>query len=181
MLVIQVGVTEVFDETTSEFIRTGGYRLELEHSLASLSKWESEFEKPFLGKTDKTSDEMMAYVQAMVLTENPPGDFLEKLSTDNIEEINAYINKKMTATWFHVDPGGPPSTGIITAELIYYWMTQMQIPFIPCETWHLNRLFTLIRVSEIKQAKPKRMSRDQILARNRELNARRKAEMGTKG
>ena len=86
----------------------------------------------------------------------------------------------MTATWFSDQPGAPASREVITSELIYYWMTVFNIPF-ECETWHLNRLFTLIRICNIKQAKPKKMSRAEIAARNRELNAQRKEQLGTKG
>jgi hypothetical protein len=111
---------------------------------------------------------------------NPPGDFLQKLSKDNLEAINAYIERKMTATWFVEQPGAPKSREVITSELIYYWMTVFNIPF-ECETWHLNRLFTLIRIANIKQSKPKKMTAAEVATRNRELNAQRKAQWGTRG
>ena len=176
MLKIIVGGTEMFDDDAQSFIKQGGTTLELEHSLVSLSKWESEFEKPFLGKTEKTAEEILAYIKAMVLNEVPEEIFSE-LSEGNFSEINDYIEAKMTATWFHEAPGAPASRDVITAELIYYWMITFQIP-LECERWHLNRLFTLIRVCNIKQAKPKKMSRAEVAARNRELNARRKSTTG---
>lgn len=180
MLTIRVGAVDVFDETADKFDTQGGFELQLEHSLVSLSKWESEFEKPFLGKDAKTSEETLAYIRFMVLTPNPPGDFLQSLSKENLEAIHTYIDRKMTATWFSDQPGAPRSREVITSELVYYWMTVFNIPF-ECETWHLNRLFTLIRICNIKQAKPKKMSRSEIAARNRELNAQRKAQLGTRG
>jgi hypothetical protein len=180
MLTITVGADEVYDESSGTFGAQGGFELQLEHSLVSLSKWESEFEKPFLGKDAKTPEEVLAYVRCMLLTPNPPGDFLHKLSKENLESINVYMDRKMTATWFSEQPGAPKTREVITSELVYYWMTVFNIPF-ECETWHLNRLFTLIRIANIKQAKPKKMSRSEIAARNRELNAQRKAQLGTRG
>ncbi len=179
MLKIVVGGTEAFDESTQEFVKQGGTVVELEHSLVSLSKWESKFEKPFLGKDDKTPEEILAYIEEMVLGEIPEG-FSSQLSEENIEEINDYINAKMTATWFNDHANAPTARETITAELIYYWMITFQIPF-ECETWHLNRLFTLIRICNLKGAKPKKMSRSEIAQRNRELNAQRKARLGTSG
>lgn len=179
MLRITVPGVEHFDEASQEFITLGDVILELEHSLVSLSKWESKFEKPFLGKDDKTTEEIIGYVKAMTLIE-VPDDVFQKLSIENITAINDYIDAKMTATWFNEPPGAPRSRDIITAEVIYYWMITFQIPF-ECENWHLNRLFTLIRVCNIKQSKPKKMSRAEIGARNRELNAQRKAQLGTRG
>jgi hypothetical protein len=180
MLTITVPGVESYDENLEQFVSIGDVTLELEHSLVSLSKWESEFEKPFLGKGDKTSEETLAYIGHMVIGKDPPGDFLQRLSKENLETINAYIERKMTATWFSDQPGAPRSREVITSELVYYWMTVFQIPF-ECETWHLNRLFTLIRICNIKQAKPKKMSRAEVAARNRELNAQRKAQLGTTG
>lgn len=182
MLTIIVGATDVFNDETQEFRTQGGFELRLEHSLVSLSKWESIHEKPFLGGVEKTGEEVLSYVTCMILDENPPEDFLTKLSEANFEQINTYIEAKMTATWFSEHPGAPQSRNneIITSELIYYWMTVFNIPF-ECEKWNLNRLFTLIRICNLKQGKPKKMSRSEVARRNQELNAQRKAQLGTKG
>lgn len=180
MLTITVGATDVYDEESDTFGTQGGEELRLEHSLVSLSKWESIHEKPFLGVNDKTPDEILSYVECMVLDENPRGEIFHKLSEKNFQEINKYIDRKMTATWFSDSPNAPQSREVITSELIYYWMTVFTIPF-ECQYWHLNRLFTLIRICNEKQAKPKKMSRAEIAQRNRELNAQRRAQLGTSG
>ena len=180
MLKITVGAEEAFDEETQEFVFRGGVTLQLEHSLVSLSKWESEYEKPFLGSDEKTPEELVGYVKAMTLTSEVPEEVYSRLSEGNFEAINAYINAKMTATWFKEAPGAPRSREVITAELIYYWLTVFQIPF-EVETWHLNRLFTLIRICNVKSAKPKKMSRSEVAQRNRDLNEQRRAQLKTSG
>lgn len=179
MLTITVVLAEHFNDEEQKFF-TDSFQLELEHSLFSLSKWESEFEKPFLGEGTKTPEEVLAYFKCMTLTPNVPPEVFHKLSQENVDEINAYVEKKMTATWFREVPDGPKAREIITSELIYYWMTQFQIPW-EAQHWHLSRLFTLIRVHNEKQAAPKKMSKADIIARNRQLNEQRKAKLGTKG
>jgi hypothetical protein len=180
MLKIVVPGIELFDDESQEFVTQNDFTLELEHSLVSLSKWESIYEKPFLGEGEKSTEEVVGYIKTMALTPEVPEEIFYKLSEENVTKINEYIDAKMTATWFSDAPSTPRSREVITSEVIYYWMIAFQIPF-ECETWHLNRLFTLIRVCNIKQAKPEKMSRAEIAARNRELNAQRKAQFGTKG
>jgi hypothetical protein len=181
MLTITILGIELYNETLEEFVTTEDVVLELEHSLVSLSKWESEYEKPFLGSEKKTTKEVYGYIKAMIMTPDVPDDVLKNISQDNLAQINKYIDAKMSATWFSEVPGAPKSREVITSELIYYWLTVFNIPF-ECENWHLNRLFTLIKICNVKNsAKPKKMSRNELAARNRELNAQRRAQLGSQG
>lgn len=180
MLTIQVPVTESFDDEKQEFVTTKWFQLDLEHSLASVSKWESKFEKPFLGKDEKTPEEALWYVIAMSVTPNTPRGIFAKLSKENTEEINNYISAKMTATWFREDPSSRGSQEVITSELIYYWMITLNIPF-ECQYWHLNRLLTLIQVCNRKNSPPKKRSRSEIAAERRKLNEQRMSAMRSSG
>lgn len=182
MLEIEVQMGEEgFDEEKNVFVNFGPvFRLRLEHSLVSLSKWEESFEKPFLNNKEKTTEETVAYVKAMCLDDNIPPEVFSRLSSSNYEDIQKHITAKKTATWFTETPGSKTSGEIITSELIYYWMIALNIPS-SYETWHLNRLLTLVRVCQHKNSPPKKMSRAELHQRNRELNARRRAEAKTTG
>jgi hypothetical protein len=180
MLTITVGGTESFDDSTDSFVTVGGTQLQLEHSLVSLSKWEEIFEKPFLGKDKKTGEEVVEYVRCMCLDGEIPPEVLKQLSEDNFNAINDYLNAKKTATWFSDQPNAPKSQEVVTAELIYYWLTVANIPW-EAQYWHLNKLFTLIRICNLKQAKPKKMSRAEEAQRRRDLNEQRKRQLGSTG
>lgn len=180
MLTIIVPMSEGLNEETQEFVVDVAFKLEMEHSLVSLSKWESKFEKSFLHTKDKTPEELLYYVKAMTLTKDVPEEVFMKLSADNVKAIDDYLGAKMTATWFREDENQKPSREIITAELVYYWMFSAGIPK-DCEHWNLNRLFTLIKVFSEKNKPAKKMSKAQIAQQHRDLNAQRRAQLGTSG
>jgi len=179
MLTLYIVTSEDFDEDKQEFVSTK-FPLELEHSLLSLSKWESKFEKPFLSKDDKTAEEAFWYIKAMTITSNVPPEIYDKLSDKNVQEINDYINGKHTATTFHDPFGSPVSREIITAEIIYSWMIALKIPLM-WEERHLNKLFSLVRTVNLKNQPAKKMPRREMLAQRRALNEKRQKAMGTRG
>lgn len=179
MLTIIVPGIELFDETTNEFTYAKGTTIELEHSLVSLSKWESKWEIPFLSEAPKTTEQTVDYVRCMLITPDVPPEVLSRLRPEDYETINDHITAKMTATWFNGQEA-KNSREVITAEIIYYWMTALTIPF-ECQYWHFNRLMTLIKVANQKNSPPKKMSRNDAAQRQRELNAKRRAQSGSSG
>lgn len=181
MLQITVQLSpEGWDEKKQEFVEPKTQTLQLEHSLVSLSKWESKWCKSFLSNPEKTIDETIDYIKCMTITQNVKSEVYEHLSNANIDEVSKYIEAPMTATYFNDGKGGKGGRETITSELIYYWMISLNIPF-ECQKWHLNRLITLIRVCQIKSTPPKKMSRSEIMSRNAALNAARKQQLNTKG
>lgn len=155
-------------------------KLTLEHSLVSLSKWEALHEKVFFSREEKTIGETYSYVRQMLLVEEPP-DFEGRLTNENLLAIQTYINSPQSATTFRQIPGERPSNEIITNELMYFWLVQFNIPFDPTETWHLNRLMTLVKICGIKQAKPKKMSKADQVAEMRRINEERRRQLGSSG
>lgn len=179
MLEITIPAGEMFDETTSEFIECPGKTIKLEHSLVSVSKWEAKHHKPFLKREEKSSEEVLDYIKCMTVTQNVDDKVYAFLSSENLKTIMSYIENPMTATKVP-NVGGGPSRETVTSELIYYWMTAYNIPS-EYQKWHLNRLMALIEICAFKNAPQKKMSKSQILSRNRSLNAARRAKYNTKG
>lgn len=179
MLQIVVPAYEGFDEATNTFIPYREVKLSLEHSLVSLSKWESKWHKPYL-TGDKTTEEVIDYIKCMTITQNVPDDVYTRLTSQNINDIIKYIDDPMTATTFREDKNARKNRDIITSEVIYYMMFAAGVPK-ECEKWHLNRLFTLLRVCGEKNAPPKKMSKREILSRNKALNDARRARLKSKG
>jgi len=181
MLQLIIKGREYYDYSKQEFFNIQDQTLTLEHSLLSISKWESKWKKPFFKKEQKTQEESEDYVKCMTITKNVDPKVYSCLDQEDYNKISAYIEDPMTATWFAEKPGSKKgSSQTITAELIYFWMVSYNIPF-ECEKWHLNRLLTLIKVCEIKNTPSKKMSKRDIYSRNKTLNAARRKQYGTNG
>lgn len=182
MLKIHVEPQSMFDNDKNEFIDFGGGDLWLEHSLVSMSKWESKWHKAFMDKTTKTDEEMIDYVRCMSMKPVEDETIFYALSANNLIEIQKYIDNPMTATTINDQRKGPAGRrSKVTTELIYYWMIHFGIP-IELEKWHLNRLLTLIRVCDIKSDEGGgKKSRKETLADYRALNAARKARSHSRG
>jgi len=170
--------TEQFEESPA----IAGAVLKLEHSLVSLSKWESITTRPFLGREEKTEEDTILYIKCMDLSDETPEEVFTILTPENYKAISEYIDRKMTATTFNEDPASKPrNTGeFVTSEIIYHWMVALTIPF-ECETWHLNKLLALIKVINLKNAPPKKVGRRESINSRRMMNQQRKAQMGTRG
>ena len=170
---------ELYDERTEQIIERKETTLELEHSLLSISKWESVYEKPFLTKEEKTEEENRFYIQCMDIKGNVTPEIVKTLSSYEMSQILSYMEKSCTATTINSREKQKSSREIMTSEVIYYMMTAMDIPF-ECETWNINRLLMLIRVCAVKN-NPKKMGMKDIMRDNAALNKMRRASMGTKG
>lgn len=182
MKTIVIQEIDDWDSNLEEFIKIPEQKLQLEHSLISLSKWESKWKKPFL-QDDKTHEETIDYIRCMTINGNVDQRVYQYIPNSIVKEILDYIDDSMTATWFSQDSERGLNVGrrnIITSEVIYYWMVTLQIPF-ECEKWHLNRLITLIRVINEKNKDPKKMDKKTLFNRNRALNEARKAKYKTRG
>ena len=177
MLWITIPAQELYNEQENKIITSKETKLQLEHSLVSISKWEAKWQKPFISDTatPKTPEETIDYVKCMTITQNVNPEVYNFLTPENLKDINAYIESPMTATTIKdiASNKGHTRREGITSELVYYWMVANEIPF-ECEKWHFNRLLTLIRICSIKNQPSKKMSRGDILRRNAALNAKRR-------
>lgn len=180
---------EYWDPVKEEFIKvqsTKSETLQLEHSLISLSKWESKWHKPFISSAKKTTEETIDYIRCMTMSKVKDPSIYDRIPESEILKVNEYIDEPMTATTFP-EESIREHTGfrskkqdVLTAEILYYDMIALNIPF-ECQKWHLNRLITLIKVCQKKSEPAKKKNRKEIMAQNRMLNEQRKARMHTKG
>lgn len=181
MLTLIIPAVEGWDPRKEEFVESKPeVKLQLEHSLVSLAKWESKWHKPFLGKGEKTDEEVLDYIKCMTITQNVNPEVYERLTNENVKEINAYINDPMTATTVAEDKSGKVNREIVTSEIIYHWMMELSI-WPECQKWHLNRLLMLVKVRNAKLAPPKKKSVGERLMSNAALNAARRKKLNSKG
>lgn len=180
MLRVTIPEQEIYDDRLQEFATIPKRNLQLEHSLVSISKWESKWKKPFLGKDPKTNEETLDYIKCMTITQNVSDEVYNMLPTNTIIEIQEYIQDPMTATTITSHEKGSGKPNVITSEIIYHWMITFNIPF-ECQKWHINRLITLINVCSIKSQTPKKRSRRDTINQNRNLNRARREQLQSRG
>ena len=171
---------EGWDEERQEFVDPQVKTLQLEHSLVSISKWESKWHKAFLSKKDKTEEEIFDYIKCMTLTQNVDPSVYDHLTVDNVNQIKAYIEDPMTATVINTNSSDKSNKETVTSELIYYWMIAVNIPS-EYQKWHINRLLKLIEVCKVKNSPPKKRSKSNIMRSNAALKAARRKQLGTRG
>ncbi len=157
-----------------------GQTLKLEHSLVSLAKWESRWEKPFLSTNNMTNAEIIDYIRHMTITQNVNPLLYNYISQHAMNDVMDYIALPMTATFFSKKKEHIKNREVVTAEIIYYWMIYFNIPF-ECQKWHLNRLLTLINVCNIKNQPKKKIPPNEWYAKQHALNQQRLKSLKTKG
>lgn len=178
-LTIEVDGSNLFDEATETFVSVGSQTLILEHSLVSISKWESKWHKMFLETKNKTGEEFLDYIRCMTINKNVNPYIYYALSQKNITEIVKYMEDPMTASFVSDNARGGRHEPI-SSELIYYWMFSYGIP-IDTEKWHINRLLMLIRIFSKKNTKPTKADKAAEAKRRAEINKQRCARLGTRG
>ena len=174
---------DYWDPKIEEFVQIPyqrAYDLNLEHSLISISKWESKWHVPFIGDNNKTEEQIMDYIKCMTINQNVPDSVYDYLTADDVKKISDYINNPMTATTINSTSEKRKSSKIVTSEVLYSWMVGLQIPF-ECEKWHVNRLIMLIEVCNENNTPPKKMGKNEIINRNMALNKARRAKYNSKG
>jgi hypothetical protein len=165
------------DPTTNLITYTKETTLTLEHSLVSLSKWESKWKVPFLNQ--EHSPQMFDdYIRCMTITQNVDPNVYLTITPEIREQIRNYIDDSLTAAIVHENKTQPKSSKFVTSDLIYYWMTALNIPFDPCQKWHLSRLLMLIKIANIenKPSKDRKMSKADSARSHHAINAARRAK-----
>ena len=179
MLKITIPAMEAWDPVKEEFVQTEETKLVLEHSLLSVSKWESTWKIPFAGGNELTAEQSIDYVKCMCINPVKDDSVFYTIPRSILMEIKKYIDDPMSASKFD-DKKKPRGKAVYPSEQIYCFMTMYGIPF-ETEKWHLNRLLALIRWCGIENAPKEKMSETEILMRNAKLNAERKARLHTRG
>lgn len=156
------------------------FKLQFEHSLRSLSKWESIHKVPWLNGVQKTPSEMLDYYQCMMLSPKLDPNLVYALEPEQMEELTKYINTDQTAS--SIPSQGPPQHNpeITTSELVYFWMVALKINW-EAQDWHFSRLMMLIQITSFKQQPPKKRPMREVITDMRAENERRLKLFKTSG
>lgn len=184
MLELYVPEREIWNPKDEIFEKCDGYNLVLEHSLLSISKWESKWHKAYLGHQEKTKEEAFDYIRCMIIRPKVPNNIVHFFTEDNFKELSEYMKDPMTATVFNNNfdkKPEAPSKDTMTSEYIYFLLSSYRISFHDVEKWNINRLMTLLRICSIKNEPPKKSNPKHLAKSRSSLNAARRAKIGSKG
>jgi len=165
---------EFWNSELQEFIYTKDITLHLKHSLVSLTRWEQHYKRRFLDDGPKNEEEYRFYIQCMTLNKDVDPLVYTVLQEDDIKKVTDYLHDSMTATTLPKQNNNRSNSEKLSSELIYYYMSALNIPF-ECEKWFLNNLIILISIASIKnnpQEKKSKPSWSSIRALNAARNAK---------
>ena len=165
---------EFWNSELQEFIYTKDITLHLKHSLVSLTRWEQHYKRRFLDDGPKNEEEYRFYIQCMTLNKDVDPLVYTVLQEDDIKKVTDYLHDSMTATTLPKQNNNRSNSEKLSSELIYYYMSALNIPF-ECEKWFLNNLIILISIASIKnnpQQKKSKPSWSSIRALNAARNAK---------
>lgn len=177
MLTIKVPANnELWSEKKGCFISTKATTLKMEHSLLSISKWESIWHVPFLTEEAKTDEQLLSYIKCMTINPVDDENVYYALTANNYAEIKAYLDDPLTATTIRKKPSYTRPR-IVTSELMYYWMFKLRIDK-SCEKWPIKRFLMLVEVFEAEDEaayNKNKMTKSQLYSKHNAINkARRK-------
>lgn len=183
MLTIDIPEQDIFDESTSTFYKVKAQKLHFEHSLAAIAKWEAKWHTPFMDNKEKNMVQLVDYIRCMCVDTDVDPIVFKGLSRKHMVMVEEYIKDPMTASWIDDSKKKPkPKTHaeVMTSELMYFYMSQAQIPY-ECQNWPLPRLVMLLRIAGEKMSTNNKMSKRDIMNQQASLNAIRRAKTGSKG
>lgn len=180
MLTIDLGTMEFYNGETNQFVYKDFGTVRFEYSLKMVYEWEAKWKKSFLSG-ERTDAELIDLYMMMAL------DPIEEdaLTEEVMEQLSAYIADPSTATRFTEVNNGQNGNKMLrnkeyTAEEIYALMIMNNVP-LEFENRNLNRLMAVLRIISAYNSPPKKMTQEEIMQQNRELNRKRREEMKTKG
>ena len=168
------------EKRVKKLIRVPAIHLVLEHSLLSISKWESEWQIPFVETKRMTAKQFLSYCKCMTINQQKDPNVYQFLRNQDVVKIKDYLDNPMTARIKRKSKGGGRSRIMMTSEYFYAVMVQYGIPF-DCDKWHFNRLIALIECCQAMNGEGPKMNYRERQKYYAELNAQRRKALGTKG
>ena len=184
---------EYFDNRTQEFITIGEQRippirLQLEHSLKSIARWEAKWHRSFIGRENLSGEELLDYVKCMTINRQEDPKIYDYLTQEDVLRIIDYMQDQQSAWEISSKKKTKKGKkgGTDTSESIYYAMIQFGVPM-ECENWHFNRLMALLDYCDCKGGSvsgaggPAKRSQKEIMEMYRAMNEKNRKKYNSRG